>query len=230
MLISVIIPVYNEARTIKQVVESVLALDFNKEVIVIDDGSTDGTFNEVVKLLDNNSCLRLYSMGHNSGKGAALRQGIYRAKGNVIVFQDADLEYDPRDIPKVVAPILSGQAKACYGSRIDSKGFLSAAHKQINRFLSNLTSQTLTDMETGMKAFRAATIKALDLESTGFEIEPEITIKLLQHGVEIAEVPISYNARTAAEGKKIGVLDGIKALLVIGKLRIRYARPSCRAS
>ncbi len=223
MKISIIIPVYNEARTIKQVVDNVLALSFDKEVILVDDGSTDSTLDILMQIKKEHLLtVRVICLPMNQGKGAALRAGIKHSCGQVIVFQDADLEYDPKDIPAIIAPILSGQTNVCFGSRMSSRGFLSSAHRGINRLLSVLTSN-VTDMETGMKAFEARTIKRLDLVSTGFEIEPEITIKLLNNGEEIYEVPISYQARTKQEGKKIGPLDGVKALFVIGKLRLKYA-------
>ncbi len=223
MKISIIIPVYNEARTIKQVVDNVLALSFDKEVILVDDGSTDSTLDILMQIKKEHLLtVRVIGLPMNQGKGAALRAGIKHACGQVIVFQDADLEYDPKDIPAIIAPILSGQTNVCFGSRMSSDGFLSSAHRGINRLLSALTSN-VTDMETGMKAFEARTIKLLDLVSTGFEIEPEITIKLLQQGEKIAEVPISYKARTKAQGKKIGPFDGVKALFTIGKLRLKHA-------
>jgi glycosyltransferase involved in cell wall biosynthesis len=224
--VSVVIPVYNEQATIAQVVARVATLPFPKEIIVVDDCSTDGTF-DVLKQVADIDGVRVLRHEQNQGKGAALRTGFENATGNVVVVQDADLEYDPRDIPGLLEPILCEQADVVYGSR-----FLGNEHQDkswVHRFgnwlltaSSNLFSGLkLTDMETCYKAFRREVLRCVDVVQNRFGIEPELTAKLARRGYRFAEVPITYQARSYAEGKKIGIKDLFNALYCIGRYGIR---------
>lgn len=222
--VSVIIPAYNEARSIREVVRNVRAVKVEGvtfELIVVDDGSTDET-GSICESLGTE--LDIYERQDNQGKGAAIRNGIGRATGEVILIQDADLEYDPAEYPKLLAPILSGKADVVIGSRFAG----SEAHRVVyfwhmvgNRFLtllSNLLSDlNLTDMECGYKVFRAELLKQIRLSENGFGFEPEIIAKVAKHRCRIYEVGVSYHGRTYAEGKKIGLADGFKALYSIAK-------------
>jgi glycosyltransferase involved in cell wall biosynthesis len=217
--ISVVIPVYNEVQTAGSVIERVLGCGFEVEIIVIDDGSTDGT-REYLKQFVHPK-VRCYFHARNHGKGAALRLGFAAAKNPFIIVQDADLEYDPHDYPRVLEPLLDGRADMVYGSR-----FLGGPHRVLffwhyfgNRMLtlvSNAMSDlNLTDMETGMKAFRRDKLSALRLSASRFTFEPEITCKAARAGWRIYEVPISYSGRTYDQGKKIGWRDAFTALAAI---------------
>ncbi|MEM4181807.1 MAG: glycosyltransferase family 2 protein [Candidatus Pacearchaeota archaeon] len=219
--VSIIIPVYNEEKTIKKVLEDVLKLKLKKEIIVINDGSKDNTLKELRKFSKK---IIVVSYKKNKGKGYALRKGIEKAVGDFIVFQDADLEYNPKDIPSLIKEL--EKEKVVYGSRFlkkNKKGCL--ANYLANIFLSFLTSlfywQRVTDMETGYKAFRKEVLKELNLVSDGFEIEPEITSKILKKRIKIKEIPIEYLPRTKKEGKKIKFIDGIKAVFALIKWRIK---------
>jgi glycosyltransferase involved in cell wall biosynthesis len=214
--ISVVIPVYNEISTIEQVIQRVLDCGFDAEVIVIDDASVDGTTEFLKKL--NHPKVRCYFHAQNRGKGAALRLGFAAAKQPFVVVQDADLEYDPHDYRLVLQPLIDGRADMVYGSR-----FLGGPHRVLffwhyvgNRLLtliSNAISDlNLTDMETGMKAFRRDKLIALRLNANRFTFEPEITSKAARAGWRIYEVPISYSGRTYEQGKKIGWRDAIAAV------------------
>jgi len=229
MKVSFLIPVYNEAATIEEVIERVRELPFEKELIVIDDGSTDGSGDLVTRLADGHDDIRLLQQP-NAGKGAALRAGIPFVSGDIAVIQDADLEYDPAEVPGLIEPIRLGRADVVYGSRL-SGGRPQRAylfwHRVGNRFLSLVTgvlyNTTLTDMETGYKAFRADVLKSLDLRENDFAIEPEITAQICLRRLRIFELPISYYGRTYAEGKKITWRDGFRALWVLLRIRVRNA-------
>jgi glycosyltransferase involved in cell wall biosynthesis len=225
MTISFLIPVYNEAPTIEELVSRVSALPFEKELIVIDDGSTDGTSETIDRIAAGRTDIRVIRQA-NRGKGAAVRAGIPYLTGEITVIQDADLEYDPAEVPALIEPIKRGHADVVYGSRL-SGGKPQRAylfwHLAGNRFLSLITgllyNTTLTDMETGYKAFRTDVLTSLDLRESGFGIEPEITAKICKQRLRIYELPISYYGRTYSEGKKITWRDGVKALWVLFRIR-----------
>ncbi|HEX7589045.1 MAG TPA: glycosyltransferase family 2 protein [Anaerolineae bacterium] len=220
--LSILIPVYNERATILEVAERVQAVPFDKEIIAVDDGSTDGT-RELLPQLEKTGIVVLYH-DKNQGKGAAICTALARATGDIIVIQDADLEYDPRDYTQLVTPIMEGRAKVVYGSRfLGPRMAMFYWHMQANKMLTLMTNilydAILTDMETGYKAFRADIIKAIPLRSRRFDFEPEITAKVLKHGNRIYEVPISYYGREYSEGKKIGMRDGFVAIWTLLKYR-----------
>ena len=231
-LISLLVPAFNEARTIEAVLRRAAAVYLRTEIVVVDDGSADGTpaiAERVAAELDPER-LRVLRHGSNQGKGAAVRTGLGAVRGEFVVIQDADLEYDPRDLPKLVGPLLEGIADVVYGSRLRGGEPQRAHlfwHYAGNRFLSLLTNilfnTTISDMEVGYKAFRTDLVRSIELTSRGFGIEPEITAKLLRLGdVRLYEIPISYYGRTYEEGKKITWRDGVTAVVLL--LRFRFAR------
>ncbi|MBR6098400.1 glycosyltransferase family 2 protein [bacterium] len=222
--ISILIPVYNEAATLKEILKKVEEADFcglEKEIILIDDCSTDGT-----KELYSELPYKVLYHDVNQGKGAALRDGFKEATGDIIIIQDADLEYDPKDYHDLIQLIIENKADVCYGSRLNggkpSRSFM-FLHLMGNKFLSLLTNilygSTLTDMETCYKAFKAEFIKGIEIKSNRFDFEPEITAKVLKRGARLYEVPISYYGREFAEGKKITWVDGIHAVKALIKFR-----------
>jgi glycosyltransferase involved in cell wall biosynthesis len=223
--ISVVMPVYNEAATVENVVQEVLAQRLVRELIIVDDASTDGSGESLEKLARIHGRIHLSRHAVNQGKGAALRTGIAHAAGDIVIIQDADLEYDPAEYSLLIGPILAGKADVVYGSRfIGGHG----AHRVLyfwhyvgNRFLtlcSNMASDlNLTDMETCYKAFRCEVIQKVQIRENRFGFEPEITAKLARSNLRIYEVGISYSGRTYAEGKKIGWRDGFRALWCILK-------------
>jgi glycosyltransferase involved in cell wall biosynthesis len=224
MKVSIVIPCYNEKKSIEHVVEAVRNAPLeNREIVVVDDCSNDGTRTllkgRVSKVVD-----RIIYHPVNRGKGAALRSGFAAATGDIILVQDADLEYNPEDYPLLLEPLLSGKADAVFGSRFMGgrpHRVLFFWHMVGNKFLTLLsnmfTNLNLTDMETGYKAFKASVIKAIQIEEDRFGVEPEIIAKLARTGCRIYEVGISYTGRTYEEGKKIGWRDGVRALYVILK-------------
>jgi len=223
--ISVVIPCYNESSTIEELLDAVRASEIpDKEILVVDDGSTDGT-REKLRSLEGQPGLRVIFHERNQGKGAALRTGFQAATGDVVIVQDADLEYDPKEYPKLLAPIRAGKADVVYGSRFAGGGahrvlyfWHYAANKLLTLFSNMFTNLNLTDMETCYKAFRREVIQKIDLREERFGFEPEVTAKVARMGCRIYEVGISYSGRTYAEGKKIGWRDGLRAVWCI----VRY--------
>ena len=222
--LSIVIPCYNEKNSIHTIVEKVLAAPIeNKEIIVVDDKSTDGTS----EILDREIAPLVSKVIHhevNQGKGGALRTGFQHATGDVVIIQDADLEYDPNEYPLVVMPIVNDECDVCYGSRFlnqAAKGYM--ANRMANKgltMMSNLfTHLKLTDMETCYKCFRREVIQAVDIRENRFGFEPEITAKIARMNVRVKEVPISYYPRTNEEGKKIGFKDGLRAIYCIWRYR-----------
>jgi len=233
--VSVLMPAYNEESTIETVLRSVLALDINlQEVVVVDDGSQDTTAEIVARLAEDDSRVRLFQQPRNGGKTAAIARALEEATGDILIVQDADLEYDPAEIPEVIGPIVEGKADVVYGSRFmvrKAARVLYYYHYLANSFLtflSNvLTNRNMSDIETCYKAFRAGVIKPLKLTSSGFGMEVEITAMICTTDARTYEVPISYYGRTYEEGKKIGMKDGIAALFYIGYYNL--IRPFSRA-
>jgi len=222
--LSIIIPAYNEANFIRDVIRRVQETPYEKEIIIVDDGSVDGTRDILKGLADPNITVVLQEA--NQGKGAALRAGFAHAKGDIVIIQDADLEYDPRDYPKLLEPILEGKADVVYGSR-----FLGGPHRVLYfwhyvgnmgvTLLSNMfTNLNLTDMETGYKVFKREVLKDIAIESNRFGFEPEITAKIAKKRCRVFEIPISYYGRSYEEGKKITWKDGIKAFFTIVKYNV----------
>ena len=227
MRISFLIPAYNERRTILEVLDRIEALGLDRQLIVVDDGSTDGTSDLLREWQQGREGVVLLRQ-ENAGKGAAIRAAIPHLDGEIAVIQDADMEYDPADVPALVEPIERGVADVVFGSRL-SGGRPQRAylfwHLVGNRFLSLLTgllyNTTLSDMETGYKAFRADVIRGLDLRQSDFSIEPEITAKVCKRKLRVYQLPISYYGRTYEEGKKITWRDGFKAIWVLLRVRVR---------
>jgi glycosyltransferase involved in cell wall biosynthesis len=229
MKLSIVMPVYNESASIREILKRVQALPHAKEIIVVDDGSLDGT-RDILRTLAGGE-VRVFFHATNRGKGAALRTGFAHVRGDVVVVQDADLEYNPRDIPALLAPIERGDADVVFGSR-----FLGGPHRVLNfwhyvgnrvlTLLSNMcTNLNLTDMETGYKIFRTEVLKQVDIECDRFGFEPEITAKIARLRCRIYEQPISYAGRDYDQGKKITWRDGVAALYHITRFSVPRRRP-----
>jgi len=224
MKISVIMPIYNEVNTIQEIIRRVQAGDIIDEIVAVDDGSTDGSC-DVLSGLDGKGGIRVISHDRNRGKGAAVRTGIQNAHGDIVIIQDADLEYDPRDYPALLKPLQEGIADVVYGSR-----FLGGARRPIlfwnmvaNKMLTFVTNilynNILSDMETGYKVFRRSVVKDIPLHSRRFDFEPEFTAKILKRNIRIFEVPITFNPRDYSQGKKIKMSDAFWALWTLVKYR-----------
>ncbi len=229
-LLSIVIPVFNEKNTLRELVRSVEAVSMpgiGKEILLVDDFSTDGTRSILKEEMEGRGGgIRVLYHDRNRGKGAALRTGISQTTGDIVLIQDADLEYDPREYPKLLAPILAGKADVVYGSRFaggESKRVLFYWHSLGNKFLTHLsnmfTNINLTDIETCYKVFRGDVIRNIRIEEDRFGFEPEVTSKVARMGCRIYEVGIGYSGRTYAEGKKITWKDGVRAIWCILKYR-----------
>ncbi len=225
MKLSVVMPVYNEEPTIEEILDKVLAVDIDKEVIIVDDGSTDRTRQILQKKFMDMENVSVIFHDKNAGKGAAVRTGISKASGDLIIIQDADLEYNPADYHDLVQPIIDGTAEIVYGSRVLGQNFrhrytLNLLAAKILSTMSNvLFGLSLTDEPTCYKVFKADIIKSIEFNGNGFEWEPEVTAKIGKRGIKIHEVPISYYSRTIQEGKKIKWIDGVKAIWTLIKYR-----------
>lgn len=224
MRVSVLVPAYNEETTIDEVLARIVATGRASEIIVVDDGSTDRS-REVLAGYDGVGCIRVILHEKNAGKGAALRTAMQAATGDVMIIQDADLEYDPVEYGRLLAPIESGETSVVYGSRLSGRtpdGMLRQS-AWANRFLTLMTNvlfgQSLTDMETCYKVFKREAVEGMSLRANKFDFEPEFTAKLLKRGCKIVEVPISFSPRRYEQGKKIGAKDGVMAIWALLKYR-----------
>jgi glycosyltransferase involved in cell wall biosynthesis len=228
-LLSIVVPVYNEEATVGEVIQRLLAIDLPvaREILVVNDGSTDGTRAVLDAFPDHGEHLRIVHATANGGKGTAIRTGFAHARGTIVAIQDADLELDPVELASLVTPILRKETPVVYGSRFlrGTPSGASWATVAANRFLTGLTNvlygSRLTDMETCYKLMRAEVARGLALEANRFDIEPEITAKLLRAGHSIVELPVRFDARSRAQGKKIGWRDGVAAIAVLAWQRVR---------
>jgi len=235
MKLSVVMPVYNERATLREVIGRVLAVPIDIELLCIDDGSSDGSREILTELQQKHPHIRALLQPHNMGKGAALRRGIQEATGDFVIIQDADLEYDPSEYPQLLEPLIQGRADVVFGSRFLGGGphrvlyFWHSVGNWILTLLSNcLTNINLSDMETCYKVFRREVIQSIPLEENRFGFEPEITVKVARRKLRIYEVGISYSGRTYEEGKKIGWKDGVRALYCLVKYSLK--EPSAEAA
>jgi glycosyltransferase involved in cell wall biosynthesis len=227
LMVTIVVPVYNEVSTIKEIIHCVLSTPYHKEVIVVDDGSTDGTVDSILEIEHDD--LKLILHEKNVGKGAALQTGFKQARGDVILVQDADLEYDPSEYPILLEPIILGKADVVFGSRFAGCGahrvlyFWHYMGNKLLTLLSNIfTDLNLTDMETCYKVFTKEAIKGIEIKEKRFGFEPEITAKIAKKELRIYEVPISYYGRTYKDGKKINWKDGVWALWCIFKYNLFF--------
>jgi glycosyltransferase involved in cell wall biosynthesis len=229
-LLSIVVPVYNEVRTVRSVIDRLIAIDLPvaREIIVVNDGSTDGT-REVLEsagIRDPGAGIRVIHLEQNAGKGAAIRRGFSEAAGTIVAIQDADLELDPQQLSTLVAPILRGDADIVYGSRFlagrpAAPWITIAANRALTTATNALFGSSITDMETCYKIMRTEVARSLQLDANRFDIEPQITARVLRRGHRIHELPVKFEPRSRAQGKKIGWRDGVRALEVLFKERFR---------
>jgi len=234
-LLSIIVPVYNEVGTVRAVVDRLLAIDLPvpREILVVDDGSTDGTRDVLATLGNRDSRLLIIHAERNAGKGAAIRLGLGSARGTIVAIQDADLELDPQQIAALVSPIVGGDADVVYGSRFlagrpPAPWITIAANRVLTGATNLLFGGSLTDMETCYKIMRADVARSLNLDANRFDIEPQITARLLRGGHRIHELPVRFDPRSRAQGKKIGWRDGVRALQVLFAERFRPVNPKSK--
>ncbi|MGW8144054.1 MAG: glycosyltransferase family 2 protein [Anaerolineales bacterium] len=224
MKVSVIIPVYNEAHTIEEILRRVEAEELANEILIVDDGSSDGT-RDILQSLDAREHIKVILHERNQGKGAAVRTGIHNASGDVLLIQDADLEYNPRDYPTLIQPIEEGIADVVYGSRFlggprRTTMYWHMVANKLLTFMTNLLYNTiLSDMETGYKVFKREITEGMKIRANKFDFEPEFTAKILKRKARVYEVPISFNPRDYEEGKKIGIIDAFQAVWALIKYR-----------
>lgn len=224
MLLSIIIPVYNEKNTILKILEKVKNVEIDKEIIIVDDSSTDGTQEILMQIKNKDDNIKIIFREKHQGKGAAIRAALEFVNGDIVIIQDADLEYDPNEYPKLIEPILKGETKVVYGSRILKKNPKSSIIFYIGgrllSFITNLLYGTkITDEPTGYKVFSTDVLKSINLKCLGFEFCPEVTAKIAKKGYKIYEIPISYNPRSIKEGKKIRLKDALKAIFTLVKYK-----------
>ncbi len=226
MQLSIIVPVYNEAATIAEVLSRVLALDLDKQIVVVDDGSTDGTAEWLDAWIEHQpDWVSVHHHARNRGKGAAIRTGLATVTGDFVIIQDGDLEYDPQDYARLLAPLVEGRARVVYGSRfLNGRPPMFFAQRMGNMVLTRLTNllygASLTDMETCYKLFARDVIQQMPLAADRFDVEPELTARVLRQGLEIVELPISYSGRSYTSGKKINWRDFITAVRTLVRLRL----------
>ena len=225
-LLSIIVPVYNEVRTVRAVIDRLVAVDLpvDREIVVVDDGSTDGTQRELANAVSQGVAFTFIEAERNEGKGSAVRTGLGSVRGSIVAIQDADLELDPAQLARLVEPILRGDTQVVYGSRFMNGGsgapwMTVAANRVLTGITNVLFGSSLTDMETCYKIMRTDVARSLDLRASRFDIEPEITARLLRRGYRIMELPVRFDARSRAQGKKLKWRDGLQALQVLVRER-----------